>query len=686
MSNFMEFKTAVQEQFKKMSEHNMFVTGIDKDKLWSLYLDSFPEGTNRVLRERREYDCQCCKQFIKTCGNVVAVVDNKLLSIWDIKCQDDTFNVVSKEVSKFVKSKPIIAPFFHYENTAGTDFNHQLTDKNETLKWEHFFLKLPSSVVKHKDTIGSLISEFKSVKDVFKRGLDEITFDAIETVQELIDQDSIYRGAEFKSIVDEFLKYKRRYNGLSFKTHKDNFSWNESLKNVSVARTRNTVIGTLLVDLSNNVPLNDSVKMFESKVAPAGYKRPKALITKSMIKNAQKKVQELGIEDSLHRRFAIESDLTINNVLFADRDTQISMNVFDDLIKETPDKMKNLDKIEEISIKDFIGKVLPKSNKIELLLDNRHENNLMSLIAPKITDSREIFKWNNNFSWAYNGEVADSVRERVVKAGGRVDGVFRFSHSWNEIEPNQSLMDLHVFMPGNSHYNDKSSNRYGNNQRVGWNRRNHLASGGSQDVDYTSEAPVGYIPVENITFPDINKMKDGKYICKIHNWKYRGTGGRGKAEIEFGGNVYRYVYPQTKHKEWVTVAEVTLKNGEFSIEHSLKESEESKEVWGVTTNKLHKVKMIMNSPNHWDGNNTGNKHWFFILEDCKNPEEARGFFNEYLKRDLRDHRKVFEVLAGKMKCEESRDQLSGLGFSSTQRNEVICKVTGNFTRMLKIKF
>jgi hypothetical protein len=49
-------------------------------------------------------------------------------------------------------------------------------------------------------------------------------------------------------------------------------------------------------------------------------------------------------------------------------------------------------------------------------------------------------------------------------------------------------------------------------------------------------------------------------------------------------------------------------------------------------------------------------------------------------------RKFFEALGSKMKVENSKNQLSGIGFSSTKRNSVICKVTGSFTRTLKIKF
>lgn len=110
-------------------------------------------------------------------------------------------------------------------------------------------------------------------------------------------------------------------------------------------------------------------------------------------------------------------------------------------------------------------------------------------------------------------------------------------------------------------------------------------------------------------------------------------------------------------------------------------------IWNIDTNKFHKVNvMMMMSPNYWDEQGIGNKHYFFMLDDCKNPEPVRGFFNEYLNSELTPHRKVFEVLADKMKTPYQEHQLSGLGFSSTMRNSVIVKVDGTFSRTLKVNF
>ena len=80
---FKEFKDLFQAHVKKMLGEvpNIFVAGISGDKLWETYLESFPEGTNEIFRERREHDCSCCRHFIRSFGNVGGLINNKIVSI-----------------------------------------------------------------------------------------------------------------------------------------------------------------------------------------------------------------------------------------------------------------------------------------------------------------------------------------------------------------------------------------------------------------------------------------------------------------------------------------------------------------------------------------------------------------------------------------------------------------------------
>jgi len=73
-----------------------------------------------------------------------------------------------------------------------------------------------------------------------------------------------------------------------------------------------------------------------------------------------------------------------------------------------------------------------------------------------------------------------------------------------------------------------------------------------------------------------------------------------------------------------------------------------------------------------------------MLEGCRHEGAVRGFYNEFLRGDLEPHRKVMELVGSKVRTEESDQQLSGLGFSTTQRNHLVCKVSGSFTRQIKV--
>ena len=688
---FGDLKAAVSHQFKRMSSHDLFRTEISGDDLWTAYLASFPAGSNPIFRKRTEHDCGCCRQFIRAIGNVVAIIDGRLVSLWDAAgIAHSAYQVVTETMSALVKSHPIANRFLHYEAKVGTDRNFENAAEG-VLTWNHFYAELPQrnerKLVCRKAEIGPILSETRAQHDVLLRSLTELTVEAAETVLDLTDRNSLYRGEEHRHAVKAFLDAKVAFDKLPA-SYQDVFAWQKTgdLPG-SVSKIRNTSIGSLLTDLSAGRDLEDSVRAYERMVAPANYKRPTTLVTQAMVERARAEVESLGLTSALERRFATLADVSVNNVLFADRSARVQMkDAFSGIAKV--EKPKGTDHAPEVPIETFLADILPGATSLEIMVENSHAGNFVSLIAPADTMAKSMFLWENRFSWSYAGDLADSDIRRAVQArGGRVDGVFRFSHSWNHEKRNASLMDLHVFMPGNhTEAVNGVHDFYGNGERVGWNHRRHIKSGGTQDVDYTQPAPPGYIPVENITFPLLERMPTGRYVCKIHNWALRPpTHGGFRAEIEFGGRLFQYDYDKPMgNKEWVTVAEVTLENGMFTIKHHLPEAASSRKIWGIDTHAFQRVNVVMLSPNHWDGRGVGNRHYFFMLDQCRNDGSARGFYNEFLGPDLAKHRKVFEILGAKMRAEESPDQLSGIGFSSTQRNAVIARVSGS--RVVRVTF
>lgn len=679
---FIEIKKLLQDNFKSLvkEEEHLFEISLDKDELWDLYQDSFPEGTNEIFRERRQHDCSCCRGFIKGIGNAVVIKDNKIKTIWDFDTKNPTYQVVFNELDKFVKSHAVAEVYVNKLKTVGSRKNFEELDDGTILEWNHFHLEMPTQLIdRSKLSVADIAGTYRDTRNVFKRSLDELSEDSLLTVLELINQNSLYKGEEWKQVLETFLKYKQAYSKLT-EQDKENYAWEQSVKiSGAMGRIRNHSIGTLLIDITEGMDLDTAVKRYEKIVAPSNYKRPKAIYTKKMLEDAQNKVKELGYGDSLHRRFAKLDDIKINDILFSNKDSakrMSGMDVFDEMKEAIPVNPKKFSRVDEISIDKFVEDVLPNAEEIEVLLENKHVNNMVSLIAPQNKNAKSMFKWDNPFSWAYTGNITDSdMRERVKSAGGDVDGELRFSIQWNDEEDyDKNDLDAHAYEPsGNLIY-------FGN--------KNNYATTGELDVDIIY--PEDGVPaVENITWSNRDKMLEGEYELIVHNYSYEGGKNGFKAEIEFDGKIHSFDYNQTiKNKEEVKVAIVTFDREKgFTIKENLSSNLSTRSVWGVETNQFVPVSVVMNSPNYWVGQHgVGHRHYFFMLKDCVNPEKPNPFFNEFLKEELSEHRRVFEALGSRLAVEDVEDQLSGLGFSATKRSDVIVKIKGQVERILKIKF
>jgi hypothetical protein len=700
-NHFPAFAKLVADSFQNLAKSTeVFVTTQDSDALWRRYLESFPEGTDPKFKERTEHDCSCCKQFVRRAGNIVTLDDKgELHTVWDeaAKRAPYPYDVVARHMRTAIVAAPVSDLFRvnKKEGAFGAEVTRSLDAKSgQALTWSHFYTgAIPKRL--QVESPGEVLGAYRTTVQVFERGLTELKADALETVVDLIEANSLYRGEEHKASVLAFRKEHQLFSKITDERAKNTFLW--FYAGSPAARFRNNAIGTLVQDLSEGKEVEDAVKSFESKVAPQNYKRTSAPISPAMIKKAMATIEALGLEPALERRLAVMGDISVNDVLWVDGAAKPLMkggglaSVLMEHAASTNPKDTKADEARavEISMDAFVKTILPTTTSMEVLFKGELLSNLMALTAPVHPEPKQLFRWDNDFAWDYTGNATDSyLRKQVQSLGGRVDGVLRFSHMWNHDKRNASLMDLHVFMPGSTPHREGCHETYPSGPRIGWNQRSDRASGGVQDVDYVDAAPEGYVPVENITFPSLDKLRDGQYMFKIHNWRLRHpTLGGFRAEIEFGGKVFQYDHPEPlKHHEWVTLAVATLKNGVFTIEHKHPVGTSVQTKWGITTEQYVKVSAVTLSPNYWGDNASGNKHTFFVLDGAKCEESMRGIYNEYLHPRLAEHRKVFEVIGNKTKCQPTEGALAGVGFSSTKKDSVIVKVMqGKKQRIFRVQ-
>jgi hypothetical protein len=670
--DFAILKTAIELQFGKMQKYPLFRVELGSEQLWETYLNSFPTGTNLLYRERTQHDCSCCRHFIRAMGNVVALTEDGYITIWDCITEEPAYNEVCLAMGDLVRSCNLKEPFVHDSRTVGVDKNYEETPDG-VKTWEHFCVQLPTALVKPKAQIPTLLNEWRATHDVLLRGLSELTMDALDTFLDLVAQGSLYRGEEHKPAVERFRALKFEFDGLSTDSERDQFAWLKSQsESAAICRLRNTAVGTLLIDLSNGVELETAVASFERMVAPTNYKRPTALVSKKMVEDAKKKIEELGLTSAINRRFAVLEDVSINNVLFADRAARrvLTGDVFDDLVGELGDRTpKNLDKVEEVPVDKFLSEILPRVDAIEVLVENRHAGNFVSLVAPCDPESGQLFKWPNRFSWTYAGEVADSIKERVKRAGGNVSGDLCCRLAWS----NYDDLDLHMKEPDGGHI------YYGN--------KGPSSLGGQLDVN--AGGRMTREPVENIFYRSRSGMKEGTYELFVNQYNRRESDNDGfEVEVDWLGTTYTFAADKSP-REGTSIVVAKMKysraNG-IRMLSGMQSKNASRLVWSIPTETFRRVSVVMLSPNHWDEKAVGNKHYFFLLDGCVNDGAARGFYNEFLTPELDKHRKVLEIVGSKLQMAPADQQLSGLGFSSTQRSSLMCRVRGSFSRTIKIIF
>lgn len=646
MYEFKPFGEAVHRRFVEMSKGELFV--VRADDLFERYLSAFPEGTNPMFRTKTEHDCQCCKQFIRRLGVVVAIKDNKITTVWGDHDIPFPYKQVADALDEYIRTLPIEAVFRTKEKKYGADHNY---DTKTNQRWEHFWGEVAT---RHFSLdADTQRGEQAAIFQVCKRGLTEIREEDIEAVIDLIDSNALYRGEEHKPAVVGFRQLLSDYKKVD---SSDLFVW-ENLGNRN-ARFRNTVIGTLLTDLAEGKEVEDAVKSFESKVAPANYKRPTSIITQKMVEQAVETLNDLGLGGAVYRRYARLSDVSVSDVLFVDNESKSKMkdgvsSLLESSVVKSPPDVK---KATSISADDFVKNVLPKAKSVQVLVENRHVGNFVSLTG---SDGPErLFKWDNNFAWSYDGDVTDSVKQRVKAAGGNVHADLRISLSWFNFDD----LDLHGKTPyGYIYFRNKM---------------------GILDVDMNAGSGTTRTPVENLAFV---KPRDGQYTIHVNQYHRRETIDFGFAiEVECNGLLNQYSYPKAlRDHEDVPCFNLTMKGGRIEkLQTNLVGGTSSQEKWGVKTESLVPVTLVAYSPNHWGGQRVGAKHLIFALRDCKNPGSTRGIYNEFLRSDLEKHRKVFEVLGSKTKCKPEDEQVSGVGFTAARGDTITVVVDGRRSYVL----
>ena len=147
----MEFKIfadKVNAKFEELSKQEfLYKVNVPSDDVWNIYINSYPGVEAQIFRERPKHDCNTCKNFIKRLGNVVAITEQGLDSIWNVTGLDGQYKDVAEKLHSKVIQSDISGVFYTTESLAGKEYNIEATVAGD-IKWEHFYANISSKYVK----------------------------------------------------------------------------------------------------------------------------------------------------------------------------------------------------------------------------------------------------------------------------------------------------------------------------------------------------------------------------------------------------------------------------------------------------------------------------------------------------------------------------------------------------------
>lgn len=665
-----QFEASLQEHFDKTiaADRKLFTT--DVEGLYELYLSNLPENKTGT---RQHFTCHGCRHFLERFGRLVTIDTEGVMrsALFDEAIVPDFFVDATIAMRHAVLNSRVNGVFVPDARVLGTP---------KTGEWTHLHVRLPQEMINRNilRTAHQVMAAKREDFNILSRVASQHTIETVDQAIALLKSETVNRGDRYVPHAEWFKNVLTKLEQAGSANARRNCLWVAASDAPNgFIPTNSSNVGQLLNDIVQ-YSLAEAGHKLADRLRPSTFMRSQTPPTANALREAEKtfaKLKEVGLvtEESLERRYAKIEE--VPEFMWKPKEVEVkatpkSGGIFGHI---TP-KEKKATSVKEMNLSSkimtwekFQRTTLLTADKIEALIDS--PDRFMALVTAAHPDAPNMLQWDNEFSWYYHAGVDAEIKRRVEQAGGRYENnELRVSLSWE----NYTDLDIHAITPEGGHI------YYGNK---------HSRCGGWLDVDANGGCAQTMEPVENIRWQQ--NAPNGRYRFYVHNYQERHDGKTPfKVELEVKGKTWTYNGVSGSTGWQVDVFEFDYQNSEVThIRHAAITSDDS---WTAQQNTFVEVEGITSSPNLWGDNpvpHAGN-HTFFLLKDVKDESEGkgRGFFNEHLKSEFREIRRVLEAFATSAVI-EGADEASacGLGFSKDAEWNVTLKVTtGNTKQLIKI--
>lgn len=645
------------------TDRPLFKTGAAD--LFTAFLDGLPP------RLRQHYTCSCCRRFINRFGGLVAVGDDGVTStaLWpEPGAVPETFSASMEALRKRVHEAKITGVFLTKEAEIGTAV---------TGEWNHLAVAIPADR-RHRNlvtTAGQLSAEKTQDLQTLRRGLDEFPAATAMKALEYLTSGSMYRSDKAEAVIHWLLGLHEMRSCTSGE-RQENLLWVAVAKApAGFCHVRSGMVGTLLEDITANLPFDAIKERWATKMSPSNYMRAQAAPAAGNIAQAEKIVATLNAAGALERRYARLDD--IKQFLWrAPPPPPAPASVFGHITPKAkaPKGDGSAAPQKKMTWETFLHTVLPEATGIEVQIPPSPDR-FVALVTAARPDAPPILQWDseearNPVSWYYQAGIDAEIKRRVLEAGGTYEGVdIRGSLLWN----NRNDLDLHVVTPAGEHifFGAKKGK-----------------CGGWLDVDMNISGETT-TPVENIRWTR-GAAKPGRHRFYVQNYRFheRLQGPTPfRFELEVNGEVYHcdgVISPsrQTGANSDVEVASFDFVPGKKldAPPRGMRPAKDEGDAWNMAPGRWVRATCIAPSPNLWGDRplKQHGRHVFFLLEGCRDTMRGvgRGFFVETLRSDFHPIRSTLEAYAASATIAGAEEaDACGLGMSDQAPWNLALRVT-----------
>lgn len=438
--DYQAFRAGLRTTFDRATAGQTKVFQTDATGLWQAYLRLLPKS------ERQIHDCSCCRHFIERFGGLVCISDEGVpwSAMWNVHYVPPFYAAIVRELKTIVEQARPTRVFYTRSQVWGTpvspetDFEHLCV-----VPMERSFVYKERAL--SPGQASALVRE--NVKTV-EWALTDYGPKVLDEALRVLATGTLERSEKFTGPI----QWLRKLHDWPKGTRNQDIRNNILLRAVAMApegfcHIKSSVVGPLLDDIKAGLPFHEIERRHREKLHPLKYQRPQAAPAAGNVAAAEKLVDTLGIEPSLHRRYARFDELPYDVAIWIPkpyRDPQRRGGVFGHIatknerrgIDPTPPSVKvppvvmTWDKF----LRTVIAARIDGPDQIEILVPS--SGGFVAMVTATNSDAPPILKWDwdeerNPFStYTYVHAQPASSWNLVGRTYVDVTGIFPVPCMW----------------------------------------------------------------------------------------------------------------------------------------------------------------------------------------------------------------------------------------------------------------